>query len=98
MLLYCLNCYNYLLWRHWEYEDEWDIVASIKELCVVVLNAIIVVTIFSHSKIGTYGLRVKRYLKLKESSTGYNRRKHNSLRVLGRENFCLRWDSLKRLP
>lgn len=48
MLLYCLNYYYYyLLWRHcdrgWEYEDEWDIVPSIKELCVVVLNAIIVV-------------------------------------------------------
>lgn len=50
MLLYNLNYYYYLLWRHcdrgWEYEDEWDIVQSIKELCIIVLNVIIVVTIF----------------------------------------------------
>lgn len=71
MLLYCLNYYYYLLWRHcdrgWEYEDEWVIVPSIKELCVIVLNAIIVVTIFSPSKIDTYVLRVRRYLKLELS-------------------------------
>lgn len=29
-------------------------VSSIKELCIIILNAIIMVTIFSHSKIGTY--------------------------------------------
>lgn len=63
MLLYCLNYYYYLLQRHcdrgWEYEDEWDMVPAIKELSIIVLNAITVVTIFSHSKIGTHGLKVK---------------------------------------
>lgn len=43
----------------WEYEDEWDMVPSIKDLYIIVLNAILVVTIFSHSKIGTYSVTVK---------------------------------------
>lgn len=38
-------------------------VSSIKELCIIILNAIIMVTIFSHSKIGTYDLRVKQIFK-----------------------------------
>lgn len=63
MLLYYLNYYYCLLCRHcdWglEYADEWDTIPS-KSFCIRVLNAILVVTIFSHSKIGTYDLTAKR--------------------------------------
>lgn len=67
MLLYYLSYDYYLLCSHcergWEYEDEGEAVPSIKKLLYNSIKCYPFVTVFSHSKIGTYDLTV-RYLKL----------------------------------